>query len=356
MIYKRNYLQFNDLVFDDYYMIEESDSSTSFKVTDHSYTFGHGSYVPFKSKGMFAESGSVSLTIRLQMKKLPCDVRRFYPQFVVTQLTTQGKLWAVQYNTLVWAYAYITNYNLVEDVRRDELKIDVDFDLPEGIWHKADKQRTFLAPYDKCIFMDCYHYRDLHPCANDCCHCTQAVEDCDCCYCFDVSKEMALCYFDDLQFMYDRCGAGVHIVYDCEAAERYFSGFDSAEHFGQKFCSDCGAIYGLLYSETEIPTSGIKITLHGTFNDPEITINDNTNIIKGSYEGSITIYPDGSVYYLEECSQCDPTLLDVAKWTIPSGMEYGWTVHAGNNSFKIEPNNDTCNLVCAYIEVDALTI
>ena len=356
MIYKRHYVQFNDLVFDGLEMIDENDTSTSFKTNTHDYTFRHGAYAPLKHKSMQAEVGSASFTLHLSMKKLPCEVRKYYPQFVVTQLTTAGKLWAVQYQTLVWAYAYITEYTMVEDAKKDELKIDVDFEIPEGVWHKADKQRTFLAPYDPCLFMDCYDYRDIHPCANDCCHCVTPVDDCDCCYCHDVSKEMALCYFNDLQMFYDKCNTGVHIVYDCEAAERYFGGYDSAEHFGQKFCSDCGAIYGLLYSDTEIPTEGVKITLHGAMNDPEITINGNRNIIKGSYEGFLTIYPDGSVYYLEECSRCDPTLLDVSKWVIPKGMSYGWEIHAGNNSFKIEPNNDTCQLMCAYFEIDALTV
>ena len=355
MIYKRHYVQFNDLVFDGLDMIEEEDTFVSFKVNDHEYTFKHGSYIPFKKDYMLAQAGEVAFTLYLKMKKLPCHVREFYPSFAVTQLSKLGKLWAVQNNTLVWAYAYMSEYVMVSDAKKNELKIDVTFGLPEGVWHKADKQRTFLAPYDKCEFMDCYHYKKIDPCANDCCHCVETKGVCDCCDCWGLTKEMALCYQDDLQAYYDKCDVPWHIVYDCQAAERYFGGFDSAEHLGQKICSDCGAIYGLLYSDTEIPTDGVKITIHGAVNDPEITINGNTNIIKGSYDGELTIYPDGSVYYLAECSDCDPTLVDVANWVIPNGMDYGWEVHAGNNSIKIEPN-DTCNLVCAYIEVDALTI
>ena len=299
MIYKRHYVQFNELVFDSSEMVSESDSSTSFKSNTHDYTFRHGSYAPMKHKSVQAESGSVSLTLTLRMKHLPCEVRKFYPQFAVTQLTTAGKLWAVQYNTLVWAFAILTDYTMVEDARRDELKIDVDFALPEGVWHKADKQRTFLTPYDRCEFMNCYGYHDVVYCHSACCQCaTPKKHDCCCC---ETDKEMALCYHKDLSPFYDECETSWKIVYNCLAAERYFGGFDGKDYIGQKVCSDCGDIYGLLYSDTEIPTDNVKITLHGAVKDVEIGINGNINKIKGTYNGILAIYPDGSVYFTEDC-------------------------------------------------------
>lgn len=358
MIYKRHYLQFNDLVFDASEMIDETDASVSFKSTEHDYTFRHGSYAPLKQASMLAESGSVSFTLRLQMKKLPCDVRMFYPQFVVTQLTRPGKLWAVQNNTLVWAHAYLVNYtSIIEDTRRDEIRTDVEFFIPEGIWHKADMLRTFLRPHDKCEFMECYGYKDIRPCRTNCCSC-HATPDCNCCFCYEVTKEMALCYFKDLQFFYDRCDTGYHIVYDCEAAERFFGNKNGGEHFGQRFCGGdglCGQdfpISGVLYSDTEIPADGYKISLVGSVSSPYVEINGNGNIIKGDYDGLLEIYSDGAVYFTEE--NCLPELLDVSNWQIPSGMTYGWTINPGNNSVKIQTN--TSCPVCAFIEIDALTI
>lgn len=358
MIYKRHYVQFNDLVFDDLDMIDEQDTSVTFKSSDSEYSFQHGSYVPFKQNSMQAEMGSVSFTLYLKMKKLPCDVRKFYPQFAITQLTRPGKLWAVQNNTLIWAYAFLTDYTQASDAKKDTIKIDCDFSLPEGVWHKADKQRTFLAEHDVCEFMDCYHYKEVLPCPTDCCHCGMSGHDCDCCYCWDLQKDMALLYKCDLQEFYERCGHGYHIVYDCAAGEKFFmSDYQSGDYIGQRFCNDCGGIYGLLYSDTEIPTRGIKIRLHGHVKDTEITINGNTNQIEGEYDGILTIYPDGSVYFNEDCDVCEPELQSVTKWVIPSGMDYGWEIHAGNNSLKINPHVDCeCDLVCAYIEVDALTI
>lgn len=165
MRYERKYIQYNDLVFDGYGMLGEYDaSSVSFKVTTHARSFGHGSYAPFKSPNAFVEESSVSLTLWLKEKKLPCDVRPFYRSFVIEQLSKHGKLWAVQDNTLVWAYATVQSYSEMVEHANGKLGIDVDFLLYEGVWHKADKQKTFLHPYDLCTFMDCFDYKEYQPC------------------------------------------------------------------------------------------------------------------------------------------------------------------------------------------------
>lgn len=358
MIYERHYLQYNELVFDQYDMVEAESSSVSFKQFDSEYGFTHGSYSPQKQRGGLIKASSLSLTLKFEVNKLPCSQRPYYMDFVKTQLTTQGRLWAVENNTLIWAFAEIVNFDMQYTGKRDYFEVDVNFFLREGFWHKADKQKTFLLPYDVCDFMDCYPYHDINPCSDgNCCNCNEPPQDpiCECCDC--LSKEMALCYHTkEMQNLYAICGSGYRFVYDCEAADRFFDDFYGAEHPGQKFCSGCegGYISGLLYSDTDIPTDGIKITLHGKFKNPRININDNANIISGTYDGVLEIFPDGSVYYNSEgCEGCtDP--LAVSKWVIPEGNTYGWTVNPGNNKFMVDINE--CCISCAYVEVDARTI
>lgn len=354
MIYKRHYIQFNDLVFSEYDMIAEDDTSISYKSNDTEYGFRHGAYSPFKKEGGLVSPSSVSMTIRLEMKKLPCDVRKYYMDFVLTELNKQGKLWAVRNNTLIWAYAYVSEKTELAEARRDTLEIDVDFTLPEGIWHKADPQRTFLVPYDNCDFMDCYDYQDIKPClTGDCCHCGKpSGEQCNCCECDSLTKEMALCYYgDDLQDFYSCHGAGYKVIYNCLAAERFFN--SDTDHIGQKICNgDCGGVVtGRFYSDTVIPTDGVRITIYGKVKDPMIEINGNTNIVRGTYE-HMTINPDGSVYSMP--NGCGACLADVEAWEIPSGNDYGWFVHSGYNDLTIFPG-DCCGTVCAFIEVDAIT-
>lgn len=359
MHYERRYLQYNELVFAEVVSTEYGEYDASWKTYDTDYGFSHGSYAPQKRLGGILRSGSVDLTLTFDLKKLPCEQRPFFIRFAKSQLTTQGKLWAIEDNTLIWAYAYITSYSSSVDVRKDTFEVDVSFDIPEGYWHKADKQKTFIVPWDVCDFMECLNYKDIHPCKatnEDCCNCSKktpvVLEDCDCC-CDMPDKEQALCYFTDYQAFYDKCGVPFKIVYDCNAAEKYFSNFLSDERMGQKFCGTCGQMaVGILYSDTDIPTEDVTITLHGQMVDPYIEINGNGNIIKGEYNGVLEIHPDGSVYsYTDGCGSCDP--LPTSVWVVPEGMNYGWTVKQGNNRVIIDAG---CCTYCAYISVGSLTI
>lgn len=363
MTYRKHYVQFENLVFDEIGMVSEDTTTTRFKRFSSDFSFLHGSYSPHKRSYSLLAAGSVSMTIKLKMKKLPCDVRPFYPMFAKAELIKPvGRLWAVQNNALMWAWAEPSSYRESVDNLTDALEFDINFELPEGVWHKADKLRTFLVPYDPCMFLDCYDFQELNPCEDvlhgDCCNCSakKPVELCDCCDgngCDVVGEENALCYFTDLSDLADCDPVGYKIVVDCEAAERFFSDPLKKVYLGQKFCSECGSlITGRLYSDTDIPTSNIKITLRGKMHNPYIEINGNGNIIEGDYEGALEINPDGSVYnYKEDCGPCDP--LPATRWVIPNGMHYGWEVHQGYNKLLIDPG--ACCTVCAYVEIGALT-
>lgn len=355
MHYARAYLQYNELVFSEVVSTEYNDYDVSWKSFGEEYGFAHGSYAPQKVLGGLIKSGSIDLTLTFDLKKLPCEQRPFFIRFAKSQLTTQGKLWAIEDNILIWAQAYITSYSSSVDARRDTFEMDVSFDIPEGYWHKADKQKTFIVPWDMCDFMECMNYHNIQPCKRldtDCCDCgekKQHKEDCSCC-CDIPEMEQALCYFSDMQAFYAKCGAPYKIVYDCIAADKYFNTWD--DHMGQKFCGTCGRVaVGQFYSDTDIPTRGITVFMRGQMINPEITINDNTNIIKGEYEGVLEIHPDGSVYhYPDGCAACEP--LPVSVWEIPKGMDYGWTIYQGNNRVLISAG---CCAYCAYIRVDSLT-
>lgn len=372
MQYHRRYLQFNDLVIDSYDMIDESviQTDASTKITQINRSFGHGVYSPNKSHGVFFEPMTVSLTLYLSVSKLPCDYRPFYRRFAISEISKPGKLWAVVNNELIWAYAKLANYSEVKSSRRDTVEINISLFLPEGVWHKADKQKTFLRDYDVCTFMDCYGFKDLDPCEQhkkldgDCCTDCGMTKDevvnftCNCCECDTICKDMALCYCKDLlQEVYDPCSAnGFHIVYDCDKAHEFFGDV----YAGQKFCEKdvcSGVIAGILYADTDIPTSDFTITLHGHFVNPAITINDNTNVIKGDYEddrGVLTIKSNGDVYWRKsDC--CVDELVDVANWTVPEGNRYRWTLNPGNNRLIIHTNS-CCGITCAYVQVDGLTM
>lgn len=362
MRYDRRYVQFNDLVFDHVDMISADDLTVSFKRNDTPYTFKHGSYVPHRSRGVLAEASNFSMTITLKMKKLPCEIRKYYADFVRTQLAQVGRLWAVSNNKLIWAWAELQSFGEAQNVKKGTIEYDVDVYLPEGIWHKADGKKTFLHPWDVCDFLLCYGYQDIDTC--DCCSTCGDTKDagCLCCECNGLTEDMALCHhLDDLQSYYG-CEAEFRIVYDCEAAERFNDSISN--YLGQKFCTETGLISGLLYSNTDLESDYVKIRIHGHVVDPEITINGNTNIITGEYD-NLLINPDGSVQYWYDCDECKTIYTaEVGAWVVPreDGMTYGWKIKPGNNSIRIDTGyccdctDDCCHATCAYIETDPITL
>lgn len=360
--YYRHYIQFRDLVFDAIGLIEEEDVDVSFKLRSTEYSFTHGSYVPLKRKYALVRAGSVSMTVTFKMRKLPCEDRPHFLQFVKSELTQPGKLWAIEDNRLIWTQAIPSAYHSQVNARKDEFEIDIDFVLPEGIWHKPDKLRTFLVPYDVCEFMECYDFKDYNPChgtsPDDCCNCSAQEPEgiCDCCDpCDAVQPENALCYFTDLQDFYDCGGAGFKIIYSCEAAEKFFGDPLSNTPIGQKFCNPCGnLISGRFYSDTDIPTEDITIRLHGTLHNPYVEINGNGNIIQGDYEGTLDIHSNGEVYYYNDDGCICDEPLDVTRWIVPDGMTYGWEVQPGANRFIVD--GGTCCALCAYFIDGAITI
>lgn len=353
--YTKQYIQFNDLVFDHVDMLTADDASVSFKRNETAYTFKHGDYNPHRSRQVLAESYTFSMTITLNMKKLPCEWREFYTRFAISELSKIGRLWAVRGNELLWAWAELDKYSEVEDSKKGTLDIDVDVYIQEGIWHKADLQRTFLQPWDICDFMNCYDFKDLQLCVGEdggCCDCAEEQDaGCDCCTCNSLTREMALCYHkEELDKAYTCNGLGYKAVIDCEAAEKYFGNI--THYLGQKLCTDRGFIGGSIYSNSDLDVGIRRIRINGPSKNPRIEINGNANQIMGEFE-YLEINGDGSVYY--GCDDTCLTLLEVGAWEVPEGNTYGWTIHPGNNRVLIDLNS-CCGTTCAYFELDAITL
>lgn len=367
MYYEKRYLQFNDLVFDGYDMISDSSEPVQYKGSSTAFSYTHGSYRAYKGDYLYVSERQVSMTITLKMKKIPCEHRKFYAQFAEQELGRAGKLWAIKNGEILWAFASVVNKNPITNGKQDEIVWDVEFVIPGGVWHKADKLKTFMIPYDVCALMDCKGFEEHNPCEYSCENCCDSCveqkllkerkERCDCC-CEGLTEDMALCHhIDELQAFYG-CDTPFQLVYSCADAEK----FNREQAFGQKLCVDAhcnqSVIAGRIYSDTDIPTESMTITIIGDMVNPWITINGNKNIVEGEYNGMLTIYPSGDVYYLpceDEC--CEPTLLDPSAWVIPEGNEYGWTIYPQSNSVTVNLNAccSSCGRACVYIDHEGIT-
>lgn len=369
MYFEKRYLQFNELVFDGYDMISDYDEPIQFKGSSTAYSYGHGSYMPFKSDYLYVSERQVNMTITLKLKKLSCEYREYYVRFAIQELSKPGKLWAIRGNEILWANAKANNIRPVNSGKMNEVVFDIEFVIPGGVWHKADKQRTFLLPYEICGLMECKGFEDYNPCESskgggDCCD--ACIENkmaetrrnlCGCCCEDDVTPDMALCYhIGELQAFYG-CDTPYQLKYDCEAAEK----FSTNKALGQKICVEdiCtdSVISGQFYSETDIPTEEMTITLIGDMKNPSIKINGNVNIIEGEYSGRLIIESSGDVYYqTDEC--CEPELLDPEVWKIPAGEKYGWTIYPNLNGITVYTNVccSQSGTACVYIDHTAITI
>ena len=212
--------------------------------------------------------------------------------------------------------------------------------------------------------MECKGYETLNPCGDnftgDCClDCINnkskepVKDDCYCCCVDEIQCEMALCYhLDELESFYS-CDVRYQVVYDCEKASQ----FTKEKFLGQKLCTKdiCdGIIAGRFYSETDIPTEDVTIIIDGYMKNPWITINGNTNIITGEYEGSLKITSTGDVYYITEDGCCE-TLLSPNVWVVPKENEYGWTIKPRENSIIVNLNNCCAGRDCVYVQHQPIT-
>ena len=364
MYYEKRYLQFNNLVFDGYDMISDYDEPISYKGSSADYSYGHGSYRPLKREYGLVGERQVSMTISIKTKKVPCEYREFYVRFAEQELQRHGRLWAIKNNEILWAYAVVGNIRPINNMKHDIVEWSVEFIIPSGVWYKADKLKTFVLPYDVCTFMECKGYKKIDPCeekktSGDCCiDCLTEValkkanydERCFCCCVDTICPDMALCYHtNELQGFYS-CDVPYQLVYDCKKAEQ----FNDGEPLGQRICTNdtcSNIIAGRFYSETDIPTEEIQITIKGVMHNPAITINGNTNVINGDYE-ALQINADGSVYEFTECCE---NLVDAGNWVVPSGENYGWTVYPKENSIIVDLGT-CCGRSCVWVNERAITL
>lgn len=140
-ILNRKYIQFNDLVIDNYEMLQSADLSGGFKTGTTEYSFGHGSYANFKAKQQFSLEQSLSMTLKLDTRKLSCDQKKFYKDYVFMNIVKAGKLWAIEGEQLLWTNAFIKDFSESYSMERHVVNIDIDLVLYEGIWHKADTKK-----------------------------------------------------------------------------------------------------------------------------------------------------------------------------------------------------------------------
>ncbi|MCB5951821.1 hypothetical protein LI951_07070 [Enterococcus sp. BWT-B8] len=358
-ILTRKYIQFNDLVIDNYDMLQSADLSGSFKATTADYSHGHGSYAVFKARQHLSAEQSLSMSLKLDTRKISCEQQKFYKDYIFLNILKPGKLWAIEGEQLLWTNAFVKDFSETYAMEKYSVTIDIDLVLYEGIWHKADPRKVFLQPYQACNFAECLDFREEDECTDCCVSCVKPMKQpcAKClCECDFLSEEFSLCGLKKelTQHFYSQCGDSYKIIYNCEAGKKIWG---EEKMLGHKICKldNCkNIIAGQFYSHTLVDTENIIITLIGSMKDPLITLNGNTMQILGEYTGKLTLTASGEIYYLEdEC--CKEMVIDINNLIIPEGSTFGFIVHQGTNGIIVETNN-CCDMTCIYVKEDNVTI
>ncbi|GHU63508.1 hypothetical protein FACS189418_6950 [Clostridia bacterium] len=360
----RKILQFNDLVIDGFEMIQKQSLSGSFKANPIEYSFSHGSTPPFFASSLYAKEQSLSMTLRIDKRKLRRDNQLFYKDWIYRNLSKPGRLWAIEGKQILWAFAYVRDFSEAYDDHRYFIELSVEFVLYEGIWHKTDSRKTYLTPYEACDWDACLDYREEQFCLPCCLGCGKVnpIRSCCDCHCAALKKENSLCVVGNhaINLFHDSCANRYQLHYDCRAKEKFFPNDHDV-----KICKDglrASVIAGTFYSSTTLPTKKVSVVLDGEFTDPTIRINGNQIKLDGGlFQGLIRINASMELWYHyinpEEPCNCleDWNMLDFERIIFPDYSEFGFTIYPGANTLLIE-GMDCCSMNCVYLDIDEITL
>ena len=357
----KRYIQFNDLVFLGRKSIDEQSESISLRENKTSRTFANGSYVGNVSRKSLIDSNTISLKIALRTSTWSEEHIQSHYDFIMEQLLTPGKLWAVNTGLqLVWCNAYVTSIQPSKEwvvTDEDYLVFRVEFDNPDGVWYKADEAKTFLEPFDNCDFLDM-----KASCVAKSRHCCNGLPNCnnicECCEddCRDLNGLIDLCVAQtDLTFINDffnECNSSWRVIYNCSKGKECKSLKDFYKH---AICDTCvnDVMTGSFISDTVLDSHKWSFALEGDFKDPIVRINDIDFKIKGEYSGVLTANYKGEIRYAKswECIEYSYKEVSLSVLNICAEMPY---IKKGLNTVSV--SGVTSESMCLFLDYESVTV
>ena len=357
----KRYIQFNDLVFLGRKSIDEQSESISLRENKTSRTFANGSYVGNVSRKSLIDSNTISLKIALRTSTWSEEHIQSHYDFIMEQLLTPGKLWAVNTGLqLVWCNAYVTSIQPSKEwvvTDEDYLVFRVEFDNPDGVWYKADESKTFLEPFDNCDFLDM-----KASCVAKSRHCCNGLPNCnnicECCEddCRDLDGLIDLCVAQtDLSFINDffnECNSSWRVIYNCSKGKECKSLKDFYKH---AICDTCvnDVMTGSFISDTVLDSHKWSFALEGDFKDPIVRINDIDFKIKGEYSGVLTANYKGEIRYAKswECIEYSYKEVSLSVLNICAEMPY---IKKGLNTVSV--SGVTSESMCLFLDYESVTV
>lgn len=354
----KRYIQFNDLVFSGRKSIDEQSESITLRESKTARTFWHGAYVANRGEVSYIEDNTISLTIALPTTFWNEEHVRAHYDFIMRQLMTPGKLWAINSGLkLVWCNAYVTSIQANKDwtVTDDNyLVFQVEFDNPDGLWYNVDESKVFLEDYSDCDFLEmkasCLGQTRL------CCHEDMTCPcHCECCdnKCSQMDDFISLCDINSTIYndFFEECNSKWRVVYNCEKAKKDGKGLNDL--YMHTICDECinDIVSGTFLSTTTIPTPKWSIAVMGVMKDPIIRLNEADIEIKGEYDGVLAIDYTGQIRYAKswECMEYNYEEVGLDKLKLCSKFPQ---VKDGLNSLSVY--GLTSESACIYISYESI--
>lgn len=342
-------------MFDGVSVTRGAELSGDYKIDTSPYLLKHGAYYSgsFEKQSLLMGEQDLSLDLELPFIHLTRIQALNYNAYIQYNLSKEGRLWAVDTGgKLIWAFAVPKHppYSDYEIREGRYLRINMDFVLPEGVWHIANTDNVFLEPYDMCDFKNILE----SPCDHDC-NALQQCSNVECTVCKGITANMSWC--NTCYSPYDTCHNPYRIIYNCAMAQTLLG----AKTQGQTFNKDCEFLTGCFCSNGTHP-SPMKLVLHGQYKNPTVTVNDIKIDIEGDYDGEIAFMPNGDIYYTRYDSCTDGCNDYKGSFKIPyDKIKYPdhkitFVAYYGDNHFYVTNDIKNPSISFVTILVDELTV
>lgn len=296
----RRYLQFGDLVFDGKRTVESY--STSFNTNLQAYLNSFGSFDVNRAEMQKTQTTSLSITVEFGFMKLSREEQRNNINAIKNALLGTKRLWAVEPGgQLIWTWAKMSNYSEPEEKADSIFSVSLEFQIPSGTWYIADLAKVYVQEYDRCDFQ-------VETGVGCNAHCLDAlVSGTECSVCTALENELSESdmFINQPTNLYWECQADMKLIYSnlsMNDSDNLFANYTMCfrqavdDILSGRFCSDT------------VLEGSLQMAFFGKYDNPVITVNDDSIAIEGYYDGLLLVDEYGNVSYYAgatETSICD---------------------------------------------------
>ena len=323
------YLQFNDLVLENSRITSDT-NNTPFKYNGEEKEFDNGDYSQDKDTRLI-QARDISISCEWDLRQINNELKKFIKQYILSRITRDGIIWAIDNDELLWAKAKVINYDVYPISYK--YKCEMEVKLVEGIFHKAEPKQTFITDYCLWEYMTSQDFKD--------------IDYCNGCY---VSLSSKKCITEECCNERSICGMDVSVFNSC--IPPYILAIDTCCFGGYEMSTRAGnnIITENVFVDTDLMTK-CDVVLKGKMIDPIVEINNTKLMFNGTYDGELIYHSNGELEYFNKYNL---ELIKPSKIKVIKG-DYFYKIKPGYNRVVINRNTSE-DYFKARLIADRITI